>query len=98
MTCEMGWCRCAMRCSAWPICRLGMRPVGGSAREAFDGRGSLERVRVRVGVGGGMNKSFQCSGPVPGQAAKASKKRESLAPRKGRFPLHSEDEDRCTGQ
>lgn len=48
--------------------------------------------------GGGMNKSFQCSGPVPGQAAKASKKRESLAPRKGRFPLHSEDEDRCTGQ
>lgn len=54
-------------------------------------------VRVRVGVGG-MNKSFQCSGPVPGQAAKASEKKKGRAPKKkGRFPLRSEDEDRCTG-
>lgn len=38
-------------------------------------------VRVRVGVGG-MNKSFQCSGPVPGQAAKASEKKKGRAPKK----------------
>lgn len=39
-------------------------------------------VRVRVGVGG-MNKSFQCSGPVPGQAAKASRKGRSCTKKKG---------------
>jgi hypothetical protein len=35
-----------------------------------------------VRVGGGVNKSFQCSGPVPGQAAKASKKNEKVLDQK----------------
>lgn len=85
-----------MRCgaNAWPLV-LGLPSVGGSAREAFDGRGSLGACASGCG---GMNKSFQCSGPVPGQAAKASRKRRSCTKKKkGRFPLHSEDEDRCTG-
>jgi hypothetical protein len=47
---------------------------------------------------GGVNKSFQCSGPVPGRAAKAQwEEKRGLAPGNGRFPVHSEDEDRFTG-
>lgn len=41
-------------------------------------------MRVRVG---GMNKSFQCSGPVPGQAAKASKKKKVVHQNGDAFPF-----------
>lgn len=79
MGCGMGWCRCAMQYNAWLVV-LGLRSVGGSAREALDGRGSLERVRVACG-GAGWTSRFNVPAPFQDKRPRPVKKEKGLGQR-----------------